>query len=59
MLPKFLQLGLNVCLLESIILNSGEHLSIDLPALGIAILDFNTVIQLVNNSFELSIRRYI
>jgi hypothetical protein len=58
-IPKLLQLGLDVFLLESIILDSGEHLSIDLPALGIAIFDLNPVVSFVDERSESSICRHI
>jgi hypothetical protein len=46
-------------LLESIIFDSGEHLSIDLPALGIAIADFNALVHLTDACFKSGVRRHV
>ena len=58
-LPKLLQLDLDVFLLESIVLDSGEHLSIDLSALCIAIFDLNPVVHLVDECFKSGVRRHV
>jgi hypothetical protein len=46
-------------LFESMVLDSSEYLSIDLPALGIAISDLNAVIHFMDERFESGVRRHI
>ena len=58
MLPKLLQLCINVFLLQSIIFDSGEHLTVYLAAFRILVRDLNIILNCVYESFESSVRRH-